>query len=132
MKSRTSGSAVGDHHTFGVIQIKFLDPCDLMDLAFDLVHEAARRLDELDGRGSRAIRHQIGRTREQLRGVAGKLETLSPLGVLGRGYSLTSRSVDGRLRLLSDAALVGAGDEITTRLAKGQIVSRVERTETDG
>jgi len=96
---------------------------------YDLIHEAARRLDELDGRTTRALLQQVRRTREQLVGVTGKLESLSPLGVLGRGYSLTWRTRDGGL--LREASSIDLGEEITTRMSKGQITSRVERRELD-
>lgn len=96
---------------------------------YDLIHEASRRLDELDGRTTRALLQQVRRTREQLVGVTGKLESLSPLGVLGRGYSLTWRTRDGGL--LRDASSIDLGEEITTRMSKGQVTSRVERRELD-
>jgi exodeoxyribonuclease VII large subunit len=55
---------------------------------------------------------------------AGKLDTLSPLAVLRRGYSLTQRAADGRL--VSDAAAVSPGERILSRLSKGQIISTVD------
>ena len=53
-----------------------------------------------------------------------QLESLSPLRVLGRGYSLTQRLSDGRLLLRSADANVG--DRLQTRLAEGTVISRVE------
>ncbi len=84
----------------------------------------ARRVDELQMRASRAIGTQLSRQRERLAAVASQLESLSPLSVLHRGYSLTS--LDDRI--LHDAVVVNAGDTITTRLARGEITSRVEST----
>ncbi len=82
----------------------------------------ARRVDELQMRASRAISTQLSRQCERLAAVSGQLESLSPLSVLRRGYSLTSRDD----RILFDAVAVNAGDIITTRLARGEITSRVE------
>ena len=82
----------------------------------------ARRVDELQMRASRAISTQLSRQCERLAAVSGQLESLSPLSVLRRGYSLTSRDD----RILDDAVAVNAGDIITTRLARGEITSRVE------
>ena len=82
----------------------------------------ARRVDELQMRASRAISTQMTRQCERLAAVSGQLESLSPLSVLRRGYSLTSRDD----RILDDAVAVNAGDIITTRLARGEITSRVE------
>ena len=84
----------------------------------------ARRVDELQMRASRAIGTQLSRQCERLAAVSGQLESLSPLSVLRRGYSLTSRDD----RILDDAGAVNAGDIITTRLARGEITSRVEST----
>ena len=56
--------------------------------------------------------------------TAARLESLSPLAVLGRGYSLTQRTADGRV--IRDAAELTAGQQITTRFARGEAVSRVE------
>ena len=90
----------------------------------DHVHERARRLDELASRGTRAMRARHTRSVDRLGALAGRIESLSPLGVLARGYSLTTHTEDGRLvRNVQDAA---PGEQITTRLAAGRLVSRVE------
>lgn len=55
---------------------------------------------------------------------AGKLEILSPLAVLARGYSVTySGSED---KILKDAGSIKKGDNIKTILHKGEILSKVE------
>ena len=51
-----------------------------------------------------------------------KLDTLSPLAVLQRGYSLTT---DDAGQVLHDASEIGAGSRIHTRLAQGELVSEV-------
>lgn len=91
----------------------------------DPIREAQRHLDELDERGRRAIGRLLRQLQDRLRGHAGHLESLSPLAVLARGYSLTWRSADGQL--LRDAAALTIGESVTTRLARGSLVSRVER-----
>jgi exodeoxyribonuclease VII large subunit len=62
--------------------------------------------------------------RNRLARLAGRLEALSPLAVLSRGYSLTLKG-DGKTPVRS-ASDVRPGDRIVTRLASGQLVSRVE------
>lgn len=92
---------------------------------FELVHDAAHRLDEFSVRSNRAMKQRLVAARRQTDAIANHLDSLSPLGVLGRGYSLTQRLNDGRI--IRDASELKIGDEITTRFARGQAVSRVER-----
>lgn len=83
------------------------------------------RVDELDARMNRAMKHRLERARGQADAKAVQLESLSPLAVLGRGYSLTQRLRDGQL--VRRAEDVQAGEQLLTRLANGEVVSRVEQ-----
>ncbi len=74
----------------------------------------------LSGRGSRAL-PEAG---ERFAAAAARLEALSPLKVLARGYSVTL-GPDGKAASLSS---VKAGDMLSTKVLDGTIVSRVERT----
>ena len=96
---------------------------------FDRVHQLARSLDELELRISRAARNQQATAGRQLASLASRLESLSPIAVLGRGYSLTMRLSDGAL--IRSSATLAVGEEIQTRFAAGTAVSRVERIETE-
>lgn len=58
--------------------------------------------------------------------LAARLDSLSPLAVLGRGYSVTK---DSGGRVISSAAQVRWGDEIITSLGDGDIVSVVQNVE---
>lgn len=91
-----------------------------------VVHDLARRLDELESRSARGIRERLLRSQSQVATLAARLDSLSPLAVLGRGYSLTRRLADGRI--IRNAAELSPGDEIATRFAHGEVISRVERT----
>ncbi|MBW3599424.1 MAG: exodeoxyribonuclease VII large subunit [Planctomycetes bacterium] len=91
---------------------------------FDPIHERSRRLDDLEARLTRAARRRRDHSQAALASLAARLESLSPLSVLSRGYSITTRTADGEL--LSDAASVEPGQRITTRLAKGTVISRIE------
>lgn len=60
---------------------------------------------------------------------AGRLDSLSPLAVLGRGYALVQREGDGAIvRAPGD---VSAGDGLRIRLADGEIEADVRRPEAD-
>lgn len=88
----------------------------------DRLTDARYRLESLSDRLDRLMRRAVDDRRHRLGRLAAGLEALSPLSVLARGYSLTTR--DGSLvRRASDVA---AGDRLETRLGSGRVVSRVE------
>ncbi len=91
------------------------------------IHDHQRRLDELESRWLRAIRGRLALAQQATGAMAARLESLSPLAVLGRGYSLTQRADDGRI--VRDAREVLIGDRLTTRFAQGHTTSRVEEIE---
>ena len=91
----------------------------------DGIHLLSRRADELVTRLHGAIGIQIKDQQSRLAAISGKLETLSPLGVLGRGYSLTHDHSSGKL--ITAASQVTEGQQITTKLAQGSVVSTVDK-----
>jgi exodeoxyribonuclease VII large subunit len=88
------------------------------------IRDAERQLDDLDERLRRALARRLERSRQRLESAAGRLEGLSPLRVLGRGYSLTRRLDDGRV--VRAPGQVEPGDWIVTQVEGGRILSRVE------
>jgi len=74
----------------------------------------------------RLIEHSLSIDEQNVSSLAGRLEALSPLAVLARGYSITFSRPS--LKVLSSASSVKPGDEIETKLAQGKIVSRVIET----
>jgi len=92
--------------------------------------DLARRVDELQVRASRAMWRDFRRLAENLRQITARLETLSPLAVLARGYSVTHHDAQDGV-VVTDASQVEVGDQLTTRLARGAVVSRIESTQLD-
>jgi exodeoxyribonuclease VII large subunit len=84
-------------------------------------------LDELQLRVVRTMRRTAQDARQRIASTAGRLESLSPLAVLARGYSLTQRATDGSL--ITDVDNVDVGDRIKTRYAAGSTISRIESIE---
>jgi exodeoxyribonuclease VII large subunit len=86
---------------------------------------ASRRL-RLES-AARALRREgaaaAERGRARLTALVGRLDTLSPLAVLGRGYAIARRVRDGAI--LRRASEVAAGDTVAVRLAEGEIEARV-------
>ena len=64
-------------------------------------------------------------SRQRVAAAGGKLDALSPLRVLGRGYSITQ---DAGGRVVRSASALQPGEEIHTRLESGRVQSRVEET----
>lgn len=87
------------------------------------LRDLEQRLDETSERLNRAASQRIRKANEKLGALAARLETLSPLNVLSRGYSLT-RTAEGNV--LRDASEVKSGDVLVTRVAQGEVTSRVE------
>ena len=88
---------------------------------FDLGRRLAgirTRLVTADGRMAGAITDRRHRADMQFRNAAGRLESLSPLAVLGRGYSVTW-TADGRI--VTSASAVQAGDHVRVTLARGEL-----------
>jgi exodeoxyribonuclease VII large subunit len=93
------------------------------------VQELQRRTDELHLRLTRAGEVALQNTRRQLEAYASRLESLSPLGVLARGYSVTQLEDDRSVVKNADSLKIG--QQIRTRFAQGSSVSRVESLEPD-
>ena len=92
--------------------------------ARDRLANARLGLDSLSDRLDRGLRRQVDDRRHRLARLAGKLEALSPVAVLARGFSLTFR--DGDPAPLLDPRSLAPGDLLQTRLVSGTIRSRVE------
>ena len=81
-----------------------------------------RRRARLAATGARAIE----RAQARLATVAGRLESLSPLGVLARGYAVCWNSQ--RTAIIRDADTVGPGDRVRVTLHKGELDCEVRGT----
>ncbi len=93
------------------------------------LRERERRLDEQGGRLKRAIHARLDRGRREAESAAGRLESLSPLNVLARGYSLTR--TEASPALIRSPEQVQAGERLITTVQHGRIISRVESSEVE-
>jgi len=66
---------------------------------------------------------QSGSNQNRLQTAMALLSSLSPLAVLGRGYSIVRRRPDGLI--LRRAGDVAAGQEIDVRLATGSLHAKI-------
>jgi exodeoxyribonuclease VII large subunit len=79
----------------------------------------ATRLVGARGRLDAAIGARRHRADSRLRGAAARLETLSPLAVLGRGYAVCWDA--DRTAVIRDAQATAPGDRVRVTLAKGEL-----------
>jgi len=90
----------------------------------DRLLEKQQLLDELNSGLSNNIKHYLDLTRERALSLIHRLETLSPLSVLSRGYSLSLRLPQGTI--VKDAESLRKGDLVKTVLEKGAFISSVQ------
>jgi exodeoxyribonuclease VII large subunit len=94
----------------------------------DLRRTLAAMRRELVTRGSAlvsAARADLMRRRARVEAISGRLEALSPLNILERGYALV---FDAKGNLIKDASQAKAGDEIRARVSRGEIDATVKKT----
>jgi exodeoxyribonuclease VII large subunit len=91
--------------------------------------DARRALEALTERLGRRVEAQLADGRRALALAAGRLDALSPLGVLTRGYSLT-RTAGGHV--VTRAADVSPGDRVTLTLREGALDATVDAVRPDG
>jgi exodeoxyribonuclease VII large subunit len=72
----------------------------------------------------RAVQQRLSLARKRLEAQSERLEGLSPLNVLARGYSLMRREIDNAV--VREPEQVRSGELVITTLRHGIIRSRVE------
>lgn len=80
-------------------------------------------LDSIRLRLDAAATGRLNRERQEFARLAAKLDALSPLKVLGRGYSI---ALDSEGRAVRESAQLKAGDKLDLRLSRGGAKCRVE------
>jgi exodeoxyribonuclease VII large subunit len=81
------------------------------------------RLTGVDGKLKAAIVGRSHQAEGQLQNCAARLESLSPLAVLGRGYAVCWD--ESRTRVIRRSADVAPGDAVRVTLAEGELKARV-------
>lgn len=87
------------------------------------IKQAYQRVDDLIERAERRFAAMVEERRKRLGIAVGKLESLSPLATLSRGYAICRREDTGEV--IRNADGVVPGDRLRVRLAKGEISCRV-------
>lgn len=87
--------------------------------------EQAQRLDMCEMSLVNLITRRIEQQTARLANAASKLDALSPLSTLKRGYSIVTDNQD---RILREANSVAVGDKVNVRLMQGELQCVVEKT----
>ncbi|MCF6158833.1 MAG: exodeoxyribonuclease VII large subunit [wastewater metagenome] len=89
----------------------------------DKILRLQQRLDDAGQRLVTISKHKVELERERLSGLANRLDSVSPLRVLSRGYSITTSGDDNKpIRSVEELTV---GMKIKTRLFHGKIVSSI-------
>ena len=89
----------------------------------DVIYQLHQTVDALDTTCRTAVKRRLNDSERDLHTLAQRLNALSPLATLQRGYSI-SRKTDGAV--LTSAEQVLIGDRVEIQLANGHLACRVE------
>jgi exodeoxyribonuclease VII large subunit len=93
------------------------------------LRRANERLATVGDRLRFALGVHVRHARSALLGLAGRLDTLSPLACLARGYAIVRRG-DARGPVVSDAAALMPGDAVALVFDRGRARARIEERDT--
>ena len=89
----------------------------------EAIHQLSQRVDDLETASRNAMARRLSDSQRDLQAFAHRLNALSPLATLERGYSI-SRKAGGEV--LTSTQQVSVGDRIEVQLAHGHLACRVE------
>lgn len=89
----------------------------------NVIQVYVQRVDELNHRLSQRAKHILEVAHQGFVHLSEKLNVLSPLNILSRGYSITFKLPE--MKLVAELSQIKTSDCIQTRLSSGSIVSQV-------
>lgn len=98
-----------------------------MKKPWDILTQKGQRIDELVKNMGWLVNQNLKNTKQNLATVMGKLNALSPLSILERGYSVCYKLPD--LKLVKDVNRLKLKDSVEVRLLKGKFKGKVEKIE---
>jgi exodeoxyribonuclease VII large subunit len=89
-----------------------------------MVEQYEQMIDDLRKDMAIRIGHLVKMRAENFNMLTQKLEVLSPLSILNRGYSISARLPEGKI--IKDIMDIKVGDKVETKLGRGKFISQVE------
>lgn len=117
------GRALRQRHKREALRLRALMQTAALRRPKARIEREAQRLDGLVRLLEQTTRRRVERARSRLGTSAHKLEALSPLGVLARGYAVVRGPDD---RAVTTAAAVTVGERVEVQLRDGRFGARVE------
>jgi exodeoxyribonuclease VII large subunit len=117
--------AVGINRYFAAIndRVNDIKSSKALTRPLRMLSEAEQSLDEAGSRVCQSIKSMITTSDMRLRSVAGRLNSLSPLAVLGRGYCVVVNDNSGTAVKSVDG--INIGDRVSIRAADGTVGAEV-------
>lgn len=97
------------------------------ETADELLQNKREKVSEIFSRASNFLLAQCGEFRNRLMLLSGKADSMSPLSVLARGYSI----VEKKKKSIVDASELSPGDEVNIRLSSGSATAEIKQIEVD-
>ena len=111
-------------------RLRYVSTRPVFTRPLDPLRQRAQQVDELVLRLGAGFRQGLEARRRRFEVAAGRLDGLSPLATLARGYAICW--LEGREEALRDAAAVRPGDRVRIRLHRGELSCRAEEQLPDG
>jgi exodeoxyribonuclease VII large subunit len=99
-------------------QLRYLSPARR-------IQSETQRVDELTRRMLSSLIHRIQLQSSHVKGMTRRLEALSPLAVLARGYAVVTRKNDGSV--VSRIAMAKPGEQVRVRVSDGQFDAEINK-----
>jgi len=96
----------------------------IRDFPMDIVMEYEQRLDEIEDNMELRFNHYIELKDGEFKLLSEKLQILSPVGILDRGYSISFKLPDRKI--VKNNKDIKKGDLVETKVSKGSFTSKVE------
>ena len=90
----------------------------------EVTRQLTQRIDEITLRIKKGMEYRTMLTKERLKKISGQLNALSPLAILGRGYSVTFSYPEEKI--IKDAQATKKGNIIKTKIKKGSLLSEIK------